>query len=85
MIIIPDVPRKEGNKTIYEDVELQDLNCPCCGNPMKYKETKAQLSQGPMNKVFKFRCDDCLLLFQENDFSTTFMEFYEFVKEKVKE
>lgn len=58
--------------TTYKDAwteYLDDINCPLCNKPMRYHETKEQLSQGSLSIFFHLSCDICSLNFGGlNDF-----------------
>ena len=72
---------KNGKLTRYEDVELPELICPCCSEPMKYYESSLQ-----NQKLLSFHCIDCDLKFEgmEDLYRyIDFEDFYNFVKSRI--
>ena len=70
-----------GELTRYEDVELPELSCPCCGKQLNYCEESLQ-----RQKLLSFHCIDCDLKFEgmEDPYRYLgFEDFYNFVKSRI--
>lgn len=85
----PDIEIKEGNITTYidqEELNLEELKCPCCSKDLEYSENSKTVGQGTSENVMKFSCSDCHLTFkgiEDRHQFVNFVEFYNFVKSRL--